>query len=453
MRHDADASHDGESLARPIFIAVLAFIAFWSTLRTPVATDANDHVYLADAFVRSGSVDLTSYRAIAAPYVFHGFEASGRAYSAYTSGAALLFVPFAALAAALGLEPGSFAVAAILTKIAAALSVSLAVACVYLVLRALVSEAPALLITFASAFGTGALSVASQVYFQHGPSLALLSLALLALVRGGQRGAALAGLALGAAIIVRPQNALLALAAAAFVLHRKREIAPRFALWAVAPLLFQAAYGLAVNGNPLPVPASTQRPGDLLDGLPGLIVSPSRGLLIGSPFLVLALAAFAASWRWRSDDLSWLLRYASLGVVATVVLFAAIGEWWGGHAYGNRYLLDPLPFYALALGAAWARGWLRPRALHWAFLATLAWSVVFHAAGAAAYYTPEGWRWEQIPEINDHPARLWSWADAQWQAVFRAAATSSAPVALAHATVLAATAAAFAWLARAKPTT
>lgn len=445
MRDDGDPGHVRQSVARAVFIAALAFVAFASSLRALPTTDANDHVYLADAFVRYGEIDLTRYRAEF--YPFYGFEDGARVYSAYTSGAALLFAPFAALAAVLGLDPGSVWVAGIFARAAAALWVALAVACIYLTLRGFVSERAALALTFACAFGTAALSVASQVYFQHAPSLGLLALTVLALVRGGARWAGVAGLPLAMAVIVRPQDALIAIAIAAFVVHRRRAHALRFALWGLPPVVFQAAYGLALNGNPLGIPASTQHPGDPLNGLPGLFVSPSRGLLIGSPFLAVAVAALIAAWRWPADDRVWLARYGSLAVAASVVLFASVGDWWGGHAYGNRYLIDSLPLYAIGLGLATARGSLASRPARWAFGIAVAWSVAFHAVGAVGYYTPEGLQWDRVPEIDSHPARLWSWTDPQWLSVLRGTLTSHAAVLLVHVAALAATAAAFWWAA------
>lgn len=445
MRDDHDAGHVRQSLARALFIAALAFVAFSSSLHALPWTDADDHVYLADAFVRRGEIDLTRYRA--EYYPFHGFDDGARVVSAYTPGAALLFTPLAALAAALGLDPGSVWVAGVLARAAAALWVALAVACIYLALHGSVSERAALALTFGCAFGTAALSVASQAYLQHAPSLGLLALTVLALVRGGDRWAGVAGLPLAMAVAVRQQNALIAIALAAFVLHRRRGSFVRFLLWAVPPLVFQTAYAFALNGSPLPFPLSTQHPGDPLGGLPGLLMSPSRGLLVGSPFLAVGLAALVWSWRWPPDDRVWLARYGSLGMAASLVLFASVGDWWGGHSYGNRYLIDVLPLYAIALGLATARGWLSSRGARWAFGLALTWSVLFHAVGAAGYYTAEGLRWDREPEIDTHPARLWSWSAPQWLSVLRVAVTFHAGVLLVHAAALTATAAAFWWTA------
>lgn len=445
MRDDAHADHPA-SLSRAWFIAALVFVALLSSLRTPPTTDANDHVYLADSFLRYGSVDLSRYRAEFFP--FHGYPLDGRVVSAYTAGAALLFVPFAAVAAVLGWDAGSFPTAGVLARLAATLWVSVATACIYLTLRPLVAEGHALLFAFALAFATAAHSIASQVYFQHAPSVGLLAIGVMGLLRGGPRWIAIAGLALGTAVIVRQQNALLVLGLALFAIDRRRGDVLRLALWAIPPLVFQAAYGLAVNGNPLPLPASVQRLGDPLLGLPGLFISPSRGLLIGAPFLAVALLALAASWRWRPTDPVVLARYGSLGLAASAVLFASVGDWWGGHSYGNRYLIDALPLYAVGLALASQHGWLRTALRRWVFAAAVAWAVAFHTIGAAGYYTPEGWAWERVPEIDLHPARLWSWTDPQWLAVLRGAATEHLAVLLVHSAVLVFAAAVFAWLAR-----
>ena len=64
------------------------------------------------------------------------------------------------------------------------------VGCVYLALGAIVERRAALLFTLAYALGTAAFAVSSQLFWEHGPSLGLLALGLLLVVRGGGTGEA-----------------------------------------------------------------------------------------------------------------------------------------------------------------------------------------------------------------------------------------------------------------------
>ena len=81
-------------------------------------------------------------------------------------------------------------------------------------------------------------------------------------------------------------------------------------------------------------------------GALGLLVSPSRGLLVFSPVVLVALAGFRPMREegWQSD-----LRWCALAAAAQFGLYAFYSVWWGGHTYGPRYMLRP-PAVAGAVG-------------------------------------------------------------------------------------------------------
>ena len=84
----------------------------------------------------------------------------------------------------------------------------------------------------------------------------------------------------------------------------------------------------------------------LHEGLPGLLVSPARGLLLHAPILLLGAGALLPGSRAPG----WLLPPV-LGFVLFTVL---MGRWWcwsGGYAAGNRMLSDGVPILSLAM--AW----------------------------------------------------------------------------------------------------
>src|SRR5438067_2143318 len=79
-----------------------------------------------------------------------------------------------------------------------------------------------------------------------------------------------------------------------------------------------------------------------LEGLYGVLLSPSRGLFVYSPFLLFAIAPFLRAWRERGG-VALLLRWLGVATVALVVAYALYAEWWGGRVYGARFLTDALP--------------------------------------------------------------------------------------------------------------
>src|SRR5207237_758443 len=97
---------------------------------------------------------------------------------------------------------------------------------------------------------------------------------------------------------------------------------------------FCAALPFPSRGMPpagaVPVPPA-RRP--VLEGVLGLLLSPSRGLLFFAPWLLLALlpwprAREAEDRRWNRASFAAFL--AILGVHVTVA------KWWGGWTYGPR---------------------------------------------------------------------------------------------------------------------
>ena len=401
-------------------VGALAFLAYWSTLQAPLSGDATTHLYLAHSFLVDGDADLSEFAAATGPFVFNFRDAPGGLYSVYFPGNALLFTPFELAALAFGVAPMSIAQVAVLAKLASSLAVAASVALLYLTLRRVARERVALFLTFTYSFASAAFGEASQRYLQHGPTLLLLSATLYLLVRGegARTGGASSGLFVALGVLVRPQTVLVGLAIAAFLAHRRRAALPRFLFWALGPLAFLFIYDARVFGSPLRIPGDPFPFGSPLSGILGLLISPSRGLLVYGPFLVVALAALAASWRWPASDRVWLLRYGSLAALSTILLFGWYADWIGGWGYGNRYLNDLLPLDLFAIAVAWER-WLGRAWARGLFAVAVGWGLLLEAAGAGLYYfTWNGRHWDSTPDIAATPERVWSWTEAQWQWVF-----------------------------------
>lgn len=160
--------------------------------------------------------------------------------------------------------------------------------------------------------------------------------------------------------------------------------------------------------------------GHFWQGLQGVLVSPGRGLLVYCPFL---LAALLVLLRYRKQIPSAsLVVMALLGTLAHAVVLALYPNWWGGHSFGPRLMIDTLPFLALACAVALrcvvaeapvARPTPPPssrelRALAWLLTTGLvmlgAW---IHWRGVTDRRT---FRWNAWPtSIDEDPARALDW--------------------------------------------
>lgn len=276
-------------------------------------------------------------------------------------------------------------VARVMEKLAASLLAALSVALLYELLRRRTNQRTALLLTVAYAFGTTTWVVSSQALWQHGLAQVLVVGAVLLLTGATTRTRlALAGLLLGLMAGNRPPDAVLAAVLGLYGLSRTpRHQWPWLVGASALPLLLVLAYNLQTVGH---IAGGYGLKGsavflqhDLLVGLGGLLVSPTRGLLLFSPFLV-ALAWIPRYWPSRLDHQR--LSAAMLVAISAQMVLYAKSDWRAGLSWGPRYLTDLLPFaiwllvpIVEALRGTFAR----------AFRAAVAVAVAIQALGAFCY--------------------------------------------------------------------
>jgi hypothetical protein len=253
----------------------------------------------------------------------------------------------------------------------------------------------------------------------------LFALALLALTDVDRRRPptwclAAAGLSLGCAVWCRPVAILPLALVAGWALWRYRGRGIALVAAGAVPVVPLAIVGAVYYGDPSPLryPQSPVFGVDVFGrGIAANLVSPSRGLLVFTPVVLLGVVGVVVGLKRRTlGDLELL----ATGATALLVVAAACNPvWWAGFAYGPRLLTDVLPFVAvmaLPLAALWPQrlGAVTPAgAVALAAVAVVvAWSVAVHARGATAEVT---WNWNSVPRsIDDDPDRIWSWSDAQF---------------------------------------
>jgi hypothetical protein len=313
--------------------------------------------------------------------------------------------------------------------LAAATIETVATLLLWVTLRRFTSERWALGLVLVYFLGTSVRTIASQALWQHaGVHLAVCAALWLVLVErplSGRRAFA-AGLGLGLGGVVRQTTALLG----PFVTGYRGPVLTAIA-GTVVGFLPSLAFNWLAFGSPLEQ-GYGEKPFNnaVLTGLAGLLVSPSRGLLVYEPFVVFAFAALALAVRRMRVELV-AERLASLAVAYAfiVLLYAAYAEWWGGRVFGPRFLDDGAPILFAALGWAIGRGMLRAAAARAAFWACGAWSLLLFNAAALVY---DQNTWDLHPtNINDDPSRLFSWSDPQWLAVLSALPNGGARVGVA----------------------
>jgi hypothetical protein len=344
--------------------------------------------------------------------------------------AVLAWLPSEVLARA-GWAPSRRANAAIYGKVSASLFVSLAAVFVFLTARWRTDNWWAALIAIGFGLGTNAWPIASQALWGHECVLLGLALAVMCLAPDSRRLTTsrlwLAAIGLGIAGAARYQVSPLILVLACSIIVRTQRARNAVTLLPIAACAAaMIGLNLAWFGNVLGEMSTleaTLHPrvhgvsGPLshspVAGALGLLVSPSRGLLVFSPVVLVALAGLGAMRKegWRSD-----LRWCGLAAAVQFACYACYSVWWGGNTYGPRYLIDLLPL--LVPLAAAGSGVVRTNRLRQGLAAgTLAWSIALAATGAFCY-PAEAWNTSPSSVDLNHQ-RLWDWRDPQFVRCWR----------------------------------
>lgn len=357
----------------------------------------------------------------------------GRTRSRYPVAPALLALPLVAPQLAVADRRGgpdwerddhrALALVSAMAKNSAAALTALTGVALYLLLYRIGCASVAVAATVITLLGSNLWMTASQSPWQHGgAALALtVTLLLLATPRPGRGELAAAGAALGMLVCCRLQNAILAavigLAVVAWQGRRAVWFLPGAALL-VALLLgwnlrefgspvggYAELEGVLVRAHAVAGPWGTD---PWWDGIAGTLFSPSRGLLVFSPWVIVAVAALPATWpRLRPFP---ALRASAAALVPHLVLVSMISTWWAGWSFGPRYWTDVMPVFGLLLGLALAWAAQRARPLLVVAGAAGALAIAIQALGAFTFPST----WNSAPaNVNVAPARLWDWRDSE----------------------------------------
>lgn len=389
--------------------ATLLFIActftYYGQLNRTQTGDSYGTIYTSVAIVQGHTIWLDRYlpylqqHAGQNPYMLRQ-EPGGHVVNLTPTASSVLAVPVVALFSALGVSAanwGAWMEAAMLT---AALSAAAAVALMFKLLTRLTTRRRAALLAATFAWGTLQWGVSGQALWQHGGAVLALTGALLALV---DRRMVLAGVAVCAMVAFRPNTVVIAVFLLPLVGRRLGDWA-RLVLGFVPFALPLALYNTVAFGSPFHQGYGTahilgmvqlQR-SRLIDGIPGLLVAPGRGLFVYAPVLLFALVGAARGLRRP------LYRWSALAVIAYVVVEGNDSNWWGGQSFGARKLTEIIPFLVLLLvpaleGIRRRRWWILYGVL-------LAYSVLVELLAAA---TPYAATWLDTHPYNSDQSVWW----------------------------------------------
>ena len=424
---------------RLAWVGLLVVIAAsYATALPSVTSDSRLSTLVSLSIIHEHNVELDEYgTAIDQTQPYLSTRSGGHILSVYPYGGPLMAMPLIALAdLRAGLSGPNLDDQARAGKISGGVEFWAAVIIAYasVLLMAVTlhrMRAPhliALLLTAGWALAGPLASTGARGLWQHGPAGLAHVAATLGVVEVERRTAAapdrslvapllLAGFAAAYGPYIRATTGvadLLLIAACAWLVvraHRPRSIIWLFVGAVAGATPYLLTRSVTVDGGyQSPTGLGALSIGNLPRGLLGVLVSPSRGVLIWCPFLVVAVIIVA-----RRLDRSRLLPVC-LGVGALSVLgfTAAWPGWWGGYSVGPRLMSEFTTLTVLFVGSM-ARGLV----IHRSAIAVLA-AVILLGAGLhwiGAHRTVMD-QWNTSPNVDEHQSRLWSWSDSQLLAWF-----------------------------------
>lgn len=299
-------------------------------------------------------------------------------------------------------------------KLHAASVVAASAALIFLIGLRYVRPRLALLVAITYGLGTCVWAVASETLWQQTINIGLLAGSCFAFLRGFQAERfrtemLMSGLLLGTAAASRPTAVLFAAAIAFYTwLRRKPALWPFLAGLAPVPVAI-AAYNQYYFGSPFSFAQELvghqiayQKTGvgdvwqtGLLEGAAGLLISPSRGLLVFSPFLALSFWGVARLWKEAKYE---PFQPIAIAAVLTLALQCKWFDWWGGWTYGYRPWLEAVPVLALCLlpviESVFRRRWTGVL-----FSIALCWSIFVQGLGAFAY--DKSWNARELRAVQN----------------------------------------------------
>ena len=394
-----------------IILFVIPFLVYIQGFRYCAAGDTVGNELLAISLLREGNFDYNEFCPSGDEqelgYVFEWYN--GRLVNICPVVTGMMNVPVFFAADAVGIDIEKYVLP--LNKVTMSLIAALSTVLMFhILLKRKFSIGLSALLAVVFATGTLVWSVTSRGTWQHGPSILFLCAGMLLFFSENRKAFAWAGFFFALMAVNRPVNGLIVLPFYAYSLVYRRKDFLYLALTSLIPLAFLAWYSLEYWGSLLSL--GQGQSGKFTDnpllGVPGLLLSPARGLLVFTPVFIISILYMVRNVFARGGNI--LYRYISAGFLLTLIVYSIWERWYGGHCFGYRYLSEYIPIMILFLAEGWNR-YVKPRLCTRVLFGVLFFlSVYFNFLGAFIYPSD----FNTVPNNIDYNAdRLWTIQDTE----------------------------------------
>lgn len=398
-------------------IGVVIFFIFLAIGRTTLHSFPRDNSWIvptATSFVKEFNLEISEMRVEYPEFTGIYKEIGGKFYYFFPYGTSLLISPFVLALHVVGIDTTHKA--AELDKWFAVFFIALSCVAVCMTYYRKKRVLPAIVILLLYFFGTSVISVGTESLWQHTTLLPIYAYVFLVLYRKlyVKNFYLLSSFGLlYFAWLVRPLAAIPIAAFSLYLLIRDWKGFLKTVPIGFTILLLSGLYHLNVYGSFLHSYYRLKRlsSGTFWEALAGNVISPGRGLLVYSPFLILSIFGFICLVRRKNILLPIIV---AITIVLHWIVISTFPHWWAGYTYGPRFFTEMMPlfmYFIYELITYLSSHWKKKAAivLMALFVLLSGASVFIHLKGA---YDPNTQKWNTTPNsIDEHPERLWDYSD------------------------------------------
>lgn len=402
-----------------LMAGVIVIIALFMTAKVrDTRSDPFGHLLIAQSIIEHGTIKLDAYYGVCFDKHNTLRFINGHVYSAYPVGTPLFSVPFVWVTTLLGYDMcyDEDRMQAVISAIIA----SVVFVLIYRIASMYVSPISSFVITLVSFLGSSLTSSMGTALWSHNFTalFEVLTLLLISLHETGRRrlNPYATGTLLFAAYMCRPTASIFIVVVFAFLFIRNRRLFAKTAGTAFVLLVMFMTFNYLEFGTLLTEYYHLPPRFNFLEGIYGILLSPGRGILIFSPFLIPVLAGVVYYFkRLKTESVFWLWLVWS---VLHILTMSISPSWNGGWCYGARLLTNVTPAIILISVLVWREAKkLKPKAL-------IPVVCVYLMLGAAGIFI-NAWQglyngyiqmWNSLPNINENRHFLFDWRYPQFLA-------------------------------------
>ena len=360
---EACAENKAACYAHPAIWGTLALIAIIIALivkNAPVrdvSSDPRCSLMVSQSILENGTIKIDSLNKQTETRLACAHEHNGHYYDYFPLGTPVLSLPAVLAARVMGFDMARLSDNASLQKFMVTFIVPVIFVIIFLMGRLYVPAWTALVISVISVLGSSLVSTLGTALWSQCIATLLNALVLLVVVRhdagNKQANPYLLGMLLFLSYLTRPTACMFIIMVFAYFFHKERKVLIRTAAFSFLLQLGFVAFSYYEYAQALPpyYLGRLHSHTSFFTALYGLLLSPSRGLFVFSPFLI--VVTFLVVYLRRIIRTNTLLFLLVLWSLAHVLMTTRFAPWWAGWSFGARIFTESLPAWILLSFILW----------------------------------------------------------------------------------------------------